>query len=382
MAKKQNDTVAGIVLKVIARQTARGSIAHHYAIKNSEFILFSDQEVSLVQVGDHVRFKYDKKYLRSGSRRAYLRIDPSSLEIINPAEQTAESDGFIYVLSNKSMRGLLKIGFTEDSPGNRASQLSANTAVPTPFLVEWSLAIRGSPRLVEQRVHAALSKKRHGKEFFATTVEHAKNAVMEAYFSLYPEYAEKVSNAEKIVTERKLSLPARIEDAKKQAQEAARIQEYRRTPEFSWKTSGYVTVTERDFAERPNSYARPGLFNRMFGATPSWLSIRIEGRRGVFQGGGRAFRLSIEGWHKGEWLRDDATYYTLRDARAAAERCVHNLEATNYRLQLNIATELLFNPEIPEGYKVSPDGHLQVPSLSCFRLLEDAGPVSGQEPDT
>ncbi len=45
-------------------------------------------------------------------------------------------NGYVYVLMNSSMRGLVKIGKTEREPEERAKELSASTGVPTPFMVE------------------------------------------------------------------------------------------------------------------------------------------------------------------------------------------------------------------------------------------------------
>lgn len=43
--------------------------------------------------------------------------------------------GFVYILGNKSMPGIYKVGCTERSPARRAAELSAATACPTPFEV-------------------------------------------------------------------------------------------------------------------------------------------------------------------------------------------------------------------------------------------------------
>jgi hypothetical protein len=50
-----------------------------------------------------------------------------------------EGKQFIYVLSNKTMPGIYKIGFTKGDPATRAKQISSSTGVPVPFEVEFSL---------------------------------------------------------------------------------------------------------------------------------------------------------------------------------------------------------------------------------------------------
>ena len=45
--------------------------------------------------------------------------------------------GYIYVLINASMPGLIKVGMTTNTPEERAEQLSSATGVPTPFVVAY-----------------------------------------------------------------------------------------------------------------------------------------------------------------------------------------------------------------------------------------------------
>ena len=45
--------------------------------------------------------------------------------------------GFVYVLSNASMPGLIKVGMTTKVPDGRAKELSSDTSTPTPFIVEY-----------------------------------------------------------------------------------------------------------------------------------------------------------------------------------------------------------------------------------------------------
>ena len=75
--------------------------------------------------------------------------------------------GYVYILSNKSMPGLVKVGRTSRSVESRASELY-QTGVPTPFIVEWEVLSPDSV-LLEQFVHEDLSKYRvsAAREFFA-----------------------------------------------------------------------------------------------------------------------------------------------------------------------------------------------------------------------
>jgi hypothetical protein len=78
------------------------------------------------------------------------------------------SVGYIYILSNNSLPGLLKIGKTDVSPEERAKQLGT-TGVPSPFIVEYSKLVSDTTK-AENEIHTILEKSglRHStqREFF------------------------------------------------------------------------------------------------------------------------------------------------------------------------------------------------------------------------
>jgi hypothetical protein len=78
--------------------------------------------------------------------------------------------GYVYILENKCLPNMIKIGFTSGTVFERAKQLS-NTSVPTPFEVKYLARVR-NPKSVEQAVHSALAKYRvsDNREFFNVTV--------------------------------------------------------------------------------------------------------------------------------------------------------------------------------------------------------------------
>src|SRR5258706_9815760 len=63
--------------------------------------------------------------------------------------------GYIYVLVNPSLPGLVKIGRTEREPEARARELSGATGVPTPFLLVFE-AHFDDAHAAEDYVHAFL----------------------------------------------------------------------------------------------------------------------------------------------------------------------------------------------------------------------------------
>lgn len=79
--------------------------------------------------------------------------------------------GFVYVLTNPSMPGMVKVGYTMGNPEDRAREISGATGVPRPFIVYGSLKIFGVDSVVyafEQVVHNELSDYRinNNREFF------------------------------------------------------------------------------------------------------------------------------------------------------------------------------------------------------------------------
>jgi hypothetical protein len=86
-------------------------------------------------------------------------------DVIYLKEPIVDSSGgmrmteYVYVLVNKSMPGMVKIGMTTDTPVKRARDINKATGVPTPWVPVWSLKCYAS-RILEQRVHEHLSEYR------------------------------------------------------------------------------------------------------------------------------------------------------------------------------------------------------------------------------
>ncbi len=85
--------------------------------------------------------------------------------------------GWIYVIVNIDMPGLLKVGFTTNTPDQRAIEL-AGTGVPRAFTVAYTQRVE-HPKLIEAKVHKALDKYHHGKEWFRCDTEIAKRAILD-----------------------------------------------------------------------------------------------------------------------------------------------------------------------------------------------------------
>ncbi|TMO43424.1 hypothetical protein CWC25_12360 [Pseudoalteromonas sp. S4389] len=85
--------------------------------------------------------------------------------------------GWVYVLENKSMPGLVKVGYTKHSPKSRAGQLY-QTGIPTPFTIYYA-GLFENPRLIEGKAHKTLKHCRvsRGREFFKCRPSEAVSAI-------------------------------------------------------------------------------------------------------------------------------------------------------------------------------------------------------------
>lgn len=92
-------------------------------------------------------------------------------------KKTNNSIGFVYVLSNPTLPGLVKVGLTTRLPEDRSLELF-NTSVPTPFEVVFRIAT-SRPCDVEKLAHDLLIEHRVNpkREFFKVSIDDAIAAV-------------------------------------------------------------------------------------------------------------------------------------------------------------------------------------------------------------
>lgn len=86
--------------------------------------------------------------------------------------------GYLYILSNPTMKGLLKVGFTKGAPEERARKLSVATGVAAPFTVEY-FQISDDVEEVESLVHEEMMEYRvnENREFFEVSIEKAVSII-------------------------------------------------------------------------------------------------------------------------------------------------------------------------------------------------------------
>jgi len=85
--------------------------------------------------------------------------------------------GWVYVITNKAMPDLVKVGFSSKDPESRAKELYT-TGTPHHYVVDYDVLV-SDPYQIEQRVHLKLQSLREGKEWFRCTTEKAVMVIRE-----------------------------------------------------------------------------------------------------------------------------------------------------------------------------------------------------------
>ncbi|MDD9810554.1 MAG: GIY-YIG nuclease family protein [Gammaproteobacteria bacterium] len=120
---------------------------------------------------------------------------------------------YIYIASNRSIPGMIKVGSTTVSPQKRISELQS-TGVPTPFVLEISIAVPSALES-ESAAHNALARYRvaDNREFFNVSVPMAIKKILPAIGDYKVQFAKSSYGMEKIQSE----IDARKREAKKRA---------------------------------------------------------------------------------------------------------------------------------------------------------------------
>lgn len=90
-----------------------------------------------------------------------------------------EDIGYVYILSNPALAGIVKIGHTKRTDVSiRAQELSLSTSIPLPFEIEYCWLVE-TPSTWEARIHARLTSCRVAKnrEFFRIHTSEAKTHI-------------------------------------------------------------------------------------------------------------------------------------------------------------------------------------------------------------
>lgn len=96
--------------------------------------------------------------------------------------------GYVYLLVNPSMPGLVKVGRTSHPPSERAAALGGATGVPTPFEVVFEVLVPDQ-RAAEAYVHSVLEERgcrvADNREFFAVQPEEVVQLMMDVHDRMY-----------------------------------------------------------------------------------------------------------------------------------------------------------------------------------------------------
>lgn len=94
------------------------------------------------------------------------------------------TEGYVYVMTNLSIEGQVKIGKTTRDPYERAKELSSATGVPTPFVVVFYKPFKDC-HYAEKIIHQYLEKKGYrvskNREFFSMSIPEAIEVVQSMY---------------------------------------------------------------------------------------------------------------------------------------------------------------------------------------------------------
>lgn len=107
----------------------------------------------------------------------YLEDIQSRLKKINRDKHLETTDMYIYVLSNKGIPNLYKIGWTSGLPEDRAEELTT-TGVPFPYKVEYKKIFKNADQ-IEKQIHDHFKRSRvaNNREFFEVPLKEIKEYI-------------------------------------------------------------------------------------------------------------------------------------------------------------------------------------------------------------
>lgn len=120
---------------------------------------------------------------------AYQRTLPGRLArsraYTHQSNEFRSSTGFVYILRNPSISGMVKIGYTTRTVQERVNELSRSTSVPTPFQVVEAFHFGDAPH-AEQQIHSRLTSKKVKKvrEFFEVAEDVAVQELVQLHHQM------------------------------------------------------------------------------------------------------------------------------------------------------------------------------------------------------
>ena len=87
-----------------------------------------------------------------------------------------DTHGWVCVITNKPIDGLVKIGFSTKYPKLRAAELSSSSGSPYTYIIKFGIMVKQLLEF-EQKMHAALKDVHESKEWFRCSLAHAVRTV-------------------------------------------------------------------------------------------------------------------------------------------------------------------------------------------------------------
>jgi hypothetical protein len=250
--------------------------------------------------------------------------------------------GWVYVISNKAMPGLVKVGYSTKDPEHRAKELN-HTGSPHPYLVDYESLIE-EPYQIEQKTHKVLSKYREDKEWFRCSAEVAIAAI------------KQVAGTQRIIETYKRAERAKAEEIlqKQFAEQEKKRTEKKKKDDVETLLLAEETKIKETYNQKFEQQFPPRLFRIYWG----WGTVLVFIAFILFRGASwEIFFVSMFlGWIPGFFLQNyfeeeqkkSTPYLSLtskreedllgvRERKATCQRC-----ATNIRFERKI--ELIADP--------------------------------------
>lgn len=359
----------GIVTECSSRLTKNGSQAHSFRIGRERYTYFSNDDLAPVVEGDSVRFEYKAQRLQTGSRREYFSVLTESLVVSVPVGLDIVVQGHVYVMSNPSMVGLLKVGFTTGPVSKRMAELSGVTSIPTKFQVEWSCAVVGNAWAVEQRAHAHLSDTKVGKEFFKVSISEAKTAVIQSFVELYPNEALMMDEAFRSLAQREIirreamGVLKATKEIERKEQEAQLIFDKSRTG--LWHKNGSVIVVLKEWKVLPVTH-RPSVLAKLFGAKAEDY-IEIKATAGQ-HGDKIEWRYSVVGRFHDKDIYVHEVFESKEETLSRIEKDDIKYRQINGRSSITVPNIIINNPPVLPDSNGNTSGTLTIASIEGLIL--------------
>ena len=179
----------------------------------------------------------------------------------NVKDNIKSNHGYVYVLSNPSMPGLLKIGMTRFDPSRRVQELSSATGVPTPFQLVYYREFHNCVA-AEIEIHSILASKgmryNDQREFFTIDTVEAINTLLSLEDN-EDDFQEVVEKVEGCNYNEDIDWDKFILDRRNEIDKFCETDKYKRCRDFFYSIS-WVHPEIKD-TEKLKSYVDDGIYS-------------------------------------------------------------------------------------------------------------------------